>query len=280
MSVTTDYPDWSPHVANASQIAATGVPLLTKSTRLYQQATNNVGHGATASSGILPVSQPGYEIIVTAQFAAGTAIPFVEIQLTWTDSTTGFVIATDSFYAPGATQLGGLPVRGHGPTKADELTIGVTNLDTVNTVNITVTALQNSRVYAHDVWRFANSSASGKTVPGFTLAGLPDDESVLGLITGGAIPASGSASWLGGIGHGGWVNWAGNTAGPAFASLFMTIFAQPVGVYGGGGIVLRQQLSQAAFTYQCKAPRAPLLFEVTNTATTTGTVSFLATVGP
>lgn len=280
MSVQTDFPDWSPHVATAAQVAATGVPLLTLSQRLYQQATNNVGHGVTATSGILAVTQIGYEIIVTSQFAAGTANPFVEIQLVWTDSATNFVIATDSYYAPGCTQSGGLLIRGRGPTKANELTVNVTNLDTANTCNITVTALQNSRVYQHDIWRFANNVVNAKTVPGFTLAGLPDDESVLGVISSGAIPASGGANWLAGIGHGGWVNLAGNTAGPAASSLIVSVFALPNSVYGSGGIALREQLTIPSFNYTFKAPHAPLQISVTNNSTTTGAFSFLATVSP
>lgn len=277
MSVVTDYPDYSPHVAQAEQIAATGVPLLTKSSRLYQQAFPNVGGGQTASTNLLSVTQVGYEVIVSAGFGSLATLPYVEVQLTWTDSTTGFTAATDSFTVPGGQSPALLTVNGRGPTKADELTVTMTNLDPSVTASLSIVVLQNSRVYGDDDWRLQNSTANGVTVPGITLAHLPDDESVLGVLTLAAIPASGSGNWLFGMGGPGWCNLAGNLNTIAPASIALTVLAEVTTTYGGGCYALREVLTGPSFTYQFKAPRSILRVSATNSSTVGGTWSLMVT---
>lgn len=267
MSVVADYPDWSPHVAHADQIAATGVPLLTKSTRLYQQAFINVGPGATASTGQLSVSQIGYEVVINTQAGTPSTSPFCRVSLTWTDSTTGATVATDTYIVPMAASPGLFPVVGRGPTKADELTLTVKNLDTVTAPSVSVIVLQNSRVYPADRWSWANPAMGSVTVPGFTKAVLPNDQSVLGIFSDLNVPASSSVPILCGMAPGQMVNLAGNTAGVSPGSITINVTTKPDSEYTPNGIVLRASLTTAAFQFQFIAPAAPLEAIWNNNAT-------------
>lgn len=273
MSVLPDYPDYSPHVATASQVAATGVPLLTLSNRLYQQATPSLGHGATAGSGHLAVTQIGYEVLINAQFGAGTANPFCQVDLVWVDTTTGFTIARDTYYVPGATAAGGWLTVGKGPTKANQLDVNVTNLDTVNPVTLGVTVLQNSRVYPIDVWRWRNDVDAGLTIPGFTLPSLPADTALLGAVSGASIGASATVSWLAGMAPGDLVNYNFGVT----ASTYRThVFPAPAGIYGASPELV-PTVADAGGTvghFQFIAPAGPMIVQIANTSTTPFTASW------
>lgn len=265
MSVVADYPDWSPHVAHANQIAATGVPLLTLNTRLYQQAFPSVAAGTPVSSGPLNVSQVGYEVQITAKFPVATVTPFVEIQVAWTDTTSGLQIGSDTFIVPGATAPGVWTVHGRGPTKANQLNLTVTNLDASNAASVGVIALQNSRVYQKDEWYWVNPQNKSLTIPGFPLPTFPDDESVLGLLDGITIPASSQASYLFGM-HAGMVSVGYEVNTGAASNLSIRIRPKPDTVYSGHNIIYSAVTPPANF--QVAAPRAPLGVVLVNAATT------------
>lgn len=271
MSVIGDYPDWSPHVAHADQIAATGVPLLTLSNRLYQQATPNVGHGATAGSGHLAVTQIGYEILLNVQFGAGTANPFCQVDLVWVDTVTGFTIAHDTYYVPGATISGGFLTVGKGPTKANQLDVNVTNLDSVNPVTLGVTVLQNSRVYPTDVWRWRNDVDAGLTVPGNTLPSLPADTACLGVVNSANIPASTNVAWMGGMAPGDLVSFCFVTGSSNYR---INLLGLPVAQYGGAAVLVPTAFSANTEVVQFIAPAGPIQVVVGNIGTTAFTASW------
>lgn len=275
MSVVSDYPDYAPHVAHANQIAATGVPLLTKSNRLYQQAFPAVGPGNAAGTGTLSVSQIGYEVLLSAQFPLGTASPFCEAQITWKDSTTGFIVDTDSFILTGSTAVGGWSTNGKGPTKGDQMTVKVTNLDAASSAAITITVLQNSRVYPRDKWFGVNNINSGMTVPGFTLPRIPDDETVLGMLGGVSIPATSTSEFLFGMHSGAIAVGLDQGAGP-WTSIGLMIAAVPSSAYTADNPIYAAVAPPPAF--QIAGSRSPLRVELHNTATTsfTATMSMIA----
>jgi hypothetical protein len=267
VSVVTDYPDFSPHVATAQQVAATGVPLLTLSNRLYQQATPNLAHGAVAGSGHLAVTQIGYEVLINAQFQAGTANPFCQVDLVWTDTITGFVIGFDTYYVPGATRSGGWLTVGRGPTKANQLDVNVTNLDTVNPVTLGVTVLQNSRVYPTDIWRWRNDANAGAVIPGFTLPTLPSDTALLGAVNSASIPASSTVTWLAGMAPGDLVNF--NIA-VTNGNYRMHVYPMPSTLYGASCELVPTVAPGGGTTgsVQFIAPAGPMIVQVGATTTT------------
>lgn len=272
-----DFPDWQAPQAHADQIAVTGVPLLTKSTLLANTVYTNLAAGASNGTVGLPVTQTGYEIILNPKFAAGTTNPFIEVQLQWVDSGTGLQVASDSFYLPGSEAPSGLAVFGRGPTKGNQLFVTVTNLSSNNPVTTALTVLQNSRVYASDVWRFQNSSVNNQTVAGFTLPTFPDDESCLGTVTGASVAASGSASWLMGIGSGGPVTVTLECSGPVATNARFHAYALPSSVYGTTAPLIAYQAANLNQAYTFNPPRAPWLLQAVNTATSGAmTVNFAA----
>lgn len=281
MSVLTDYPDYSPHVAHADQIAATGVPLLTKSGLLFRQAIVNLGAGQAASTGVLPVSQIGYEVLVSAQTGGASANPFARVAMAWTDSTTGFIVATDTFMMPMATDAGGFTIIGRGPTKADGLNITVTNYDTVTAPVIALTALQNSRVYPADQWRWSGTADAGRTVPGYTLAALNPDETVLGFVGGISLAAGAASTWLFGMSPGGPVQLSYGLAGVAASNIRVHVFPLPTGLYSGQNDLAGDTVANLSDSVTFYATRSPLAVEVGNIATSgtlSGSMAMVATL--
>lgn len=270
MSVLTDYPDWSPHVAQAQQIAATGVPLLSKSQRLYQQAFTNLGHGATASTQALSVTQIGYQVSVTASFPAAATLPFCKVQLSWTDSALGQQVDTDTFMMPGATSPAFFIIRGRGPAKADTLTVNVTNLDSAQVVSGSITVSQNSRVYPDARWGWVNATDNGLAVPTFTVMRLPPDEGCIGILDNQSIPANTVSTFLSGM-HDGPIQMSYEMNTGSAANLALRLSAQPGGIYSGGNTVYSAVNPPA--TVQLAGPRAPMRLQVVNSATTAIVVS-------
>lgn len=272
-----DFPDWQAPSAHAAQIASQGVPLLTKSQLLANQTFASIAHGASNGTGTLVVTQPGYEIIVNPKFPAGTTNPFVEVNLQWIDSATGNGVANDVWFVPGCTDAHGFVVYGRGPSKADRVSVGITNLDTAQSVTCTVELLVNSRVLPVDVWRFNNTLANSSTVTGFTLPSFPDDPSCLGTVTGASVPATSNLQWLMGIGSGGPVTVTIEASGPVPGSARFHAYALPSSAYGTIAPLIAYTAGNLNQSYTFNPPRAPWLLQAVNSATSGAmTVNFAA----
>ena len=230
----------------------------------------------TVSSGPLTVTQISYEMLFNCRCAAGATVPYCQIQLIWVDTVTGFTLQVDQFMSPMATQSGGFVIHGRGPTKANQLTVNVTNMDTVTAPSIAVTVLQNSRVHLTDEWNWRNDIVAGYTVPTKTLARITTDSVTLGYLNSDTVPASSTAAWLFGMGNGRLIQVSGNTSGVTPTNLTLTVFADPGAIYTGGGIVFRSVLAAAPFNFTFLAPRAPLLVQWTNSQAAIATISMLA----
>jgi hypothetical protein len=149
-----------------NNIATTGVPLLTKATSLGNQTTLTAiagGSGFVTILNAVPVSQIGYEFqFTTQQTSAAAVFPLLEIELRWSDSVTGAIVAIDHFYTSGLNQAAShaLTTVGTGPTKGDTLTARINNIN-LAPMNYTFTAAQNSRLYQRDDWRWTGYTGSG-----------------------------------------------------------------------------------------------------------------------
>jgi hypothetical protein len=257
-----DYRDWTAPQAHADSIAATGVPLLGAAQTLLANPAIAPAPGAPVTLGPFTVGQIGYDIVVTTQFAGGTAAPFIEVSLTWSDPGGVSTVTTDTFICPGATSLAGFIVRGRGPAKAGNVAVTVTNLDAVNTPTVGVRLLEHSRIFGRDDWRWHNSHNAGLTVPGFTLPVLPDDESVLGMATGVNVPANSTSSPLlfgmfsGPVGVG-----IQMTTG-AFAALTVLLQAVPSSSYVANNPICGYLSPPSVF--QVAGPRAPMRLILAN----------------
>lgn len=148
-------------------ISNTGVPLLNKANNLLNSGAIGIGSGGgTHVFGPVSVTQIGYEFFINVlDSAAGNTNPFVQIDMSWTDSATGQVVAQERWtLASGVSSGSGQPYFGTGPSKGDTLTITATNNGTTQ-VTVQVALNQHSRIYQRDDWR--NITPSGG-VNGFT----------------------------------------------------------------------------------------------------------------
>lgn len=269
----TDYPDWQNPAANALQIAAAGVPLLTKSVAVLSLAGQVIAAGAQYRSAPFPVSQVGYELQVNAQVGAAATVPFAKVQLNWMDSATGITVSTDTFYMPMSLVLPGFLVNGRGPSKADCVAAVITNLDPAQPATVTFTLLQNSRIYLVDQVEWNNDVARASAVPGYTLAGLPSNTEVLGYLNQVNVAATSTAAYLAGTGSGRRARLTVATGAASPANVKVNLYPYPP-LAAPWTLPLVPQVPPAAdYTAEFIAPRFPLLLQVQNLAATSITVS-------
>lgn len=269
----TDYPDWQVPAANAVQIAQAGVPLLTRSQVVYPLTTVAAPLGEAPISAVLPVSQTGYELFVTAQIPAAATAPFLVFKLVWSDSVTGQITAADHFMIPAATVLGAYEVVGRGPTKGDQVQLRVGNIDPAQVIQVRASMLQNSRIYGTDQWQTLASSSKAAVIPGYTLPTMPDNAEVLGTLNNAVIPATSATAWLVPMGSARPAILTMNTTAAAPPNIRVDLFPAPAAEFGispplGPGVP-----TTADFAVEFIAPFAPMLLQVTNNQATAVTVS-------
>lgn len=268
-----DYPDWQTPAAAAAQIAAAGVPLLTRSQTLYPMTTTAAPPGEAPISAVLPVSQTGYELFVTAQVPAAATAPFLVFKLVWSDSVTGQVTASDHFMIPAATVAGAYEVVGRGPTKGDQVQLRVGNIDPAQVIQVKAAMLQNSRIYGTDQWQTLASSSKAAIVPGYTLPTMPDNAEVLGTLNAVNVPAASAMAWLIPMGSARPALLTMNTTAAAPPNIRVDLFPAPAAEFGispplGPGVPATPD-----FAVEFIAPFAPMLLQVTNNQATAITVS-------
>lgn len=264
MSVVSDYPDYSPHVATAQQVAATGVPLLTLATLLVNEGSKTIPGGNNLTVPAVLVSQIGYEIQVSASVPAAATNPFLLVELQWTDPATGILCGRDDFVVPMGTTGNPFLVIGSGPTKAAQLSVVVFNLEGTQTASVDLFILQNSRIYQRDSWHWDNPSLSGVTVPGFNLPVLPADQSALGYLSSAVVAAGSSSTYLFGM-HSGLIQVGLDMGTSAWANVSLRLAAMPGSAYTANNPLY--DTSNSPSTFQITGPRAPIRVTLSNTGT-------------
>lgn len=270
----SDFPDWQAPAANALQIARAGVPLLAKSDQLLNLNGQAIAGAATYFSPLIPVTQIGYELVISATTAGVPVTPFIEVYLFWYDSTSGINVEVEAFFVPVSTTAPGIVVAGTGPTRADQLQVQITNRDGAVPCAVNLTALENSRVYNRTDQHWINNLSSAAVVPGYTLARLTADSEVLGLAGGAVVPAGTTTTWLAGMGSGRPAVLSVNLGSAALASVLVNLFPQPTTIFGAAPIMVPSVPPADDYNVQFIAPRAPLALEVTNNAAGPLTVSW------
>jgi hypothetical protein len=172
-----DYPDFTTPQAHATAISITGVPLLALAGTLLTSQVFNVPASSSLSSSVLPITQLGYEISLACSIPNTATVPFVDVDLLWTDPTGMITVAQEKWSLPCAS-TGTFTQVGTGPTKGAQLQLKLTNQDPAQIATVTAVILSNSRVYNRDRWMPVTLA----NIPTFTgLAGDPRRE-VLGLV--------------------------------------------------------------------------------------------------
>jgi hypothetical protein len=142
-------------------IAIAGVPLQSLSGSVIS-STGSIATANSFTSAVTTIPQIGYEIFLELNASVlETSAAIVDVALTWTDPTTGFVIDKDEFaIAPGTTP-GQCLVVGSGQTKAGRVQVVITN-GGVQSLGYSFQMLQNSRIYSREDWH--SLSAVGNPV--------------------------------------------------------------------------------------------------------------------
>lgn len=266
----TDFADWQGPTANAAQIKATGVPLIAKSVTVSAPNSQQVGPQADYASAVTDIAGTGYEILVNAQVPSSAATPFAQVTLNWIDSTSGVTVWRDYWIMPAAEPTSKFVIYGHGPSKADQVQVVVTNLDSAETMTIEYWLLGNGRSYSKDDWRWDNYTNSLVTVPGWTLATLPNDPSYLGAVNGITLAAGASSTYLFGMYNGPLIIVSDVTAG-ALSDLVLNITPQPGSSFTPNNTVFGAATPAAA--QQLAGPRAPLRVIAHNVGSSSLTVT-------
>lgn len=170
----------------AQNIALSGVPLLTASTPLAQAASVVIAAGGSVTipaSSVFSVSQIGFEAVFRVRYnVANGANAGYGMTFSWSDSASGLLVDTDTMVSAIAAfnDATNFATRIKGTSKANQLVVTITNLDTVQPINLTYAILENSRVYPYDLditWVGGRPSS----IPGIALPTvlLPDSHTML-----------------------------------------------------------------------------------------------------
>ena len=270
----TDFPDWQAPAANALQIARAGVPLLAKSDQLLNLAGQVINGGTSYLSALMPVTQIGYELVVSATTAGAQTNPFIEVYLYWYDSVSGINVEVESFFVPVSTTAPGVVVGGSGPTRADQLQVKIANTDGAIACAVNFTLLENSRVYTRTDQHWIGVLSGTAAVPGYTMARLAADSEVLGLAGNAPVPAGTTTTWLAGMGSGRLAVLSVNLGTAVLSSTLVNLLPQPQTIFGPAPIMVPSVPPADDYNVQFIAPRAPLALEVTNNAAGPITVSW------
>lgn len=271
-----DYPDWQTPAAAAAQIAAAGVPLLAKSTQLLNLPGEAIAAAGSYNSAFLPVTQTGYEIVIATATAGAPTVPFCGVYLFWRDSVTGASIDVEAFIIPVTTGVATITVATSGPSRADQLSVKITNQDPAVPCTAYMTMLENSRTYSKADYHWVNYWAAGAVVPGYTMPGRAADNTVLGFVSDAPVPANSTITWLAGMGSGRPTVLSVNLGGASLASTLVNVLPQPSSVFGSAPVMVPSVPPADDFNIEFIAPRAPLAVSVVNNAATPITVSWSA----
>jgi hypothetical protein len=138
----------------ATDVSNTGVPLLSKSSVIFNNLSHVITHAAPqwAAFSLSAISKPTYEIFFTAGTMAADAQPWVQISLFWFDSTSGQQLAQQDYVlAVGTTTA--LQYHGIGPIHGNLLSIIVTNLGAASSMTVGLQVLNNSNPALNEIWR-------------------------------------------------------------------------------------------------------------------------------
>ncbi len=143
------------------------VSLLSGKANLLNSEPTGIGPGGQIVFGaLLSVIQTSYEIFINCVDSAGGNVnPFVVVEMSWSNSSTGQIVAQEFWtIASGIATGPGQDYQGTGPAKGDTLTITVINTGTGQVI-LTMLVNQSSRIYPRDDWR---SVAPCSAVNGWT----------------------------------------------------------------------------------------------------------------
>lgn len=275
--MTADWPDYNDSQHKATAIAGTGVPLLTKSTLIKNQAAISQNPGTSNNSATFTMPQIGYEIIISI-WATGNFTSFQSFTMTWFDSGSGQQTGQEEyFFIPGTgSGANAHQIFATGPTKGDQLII-TSQVPGTSSVAVThqYTLLNNSRIYTEDAWITTQFNSAG-------LTGSATDVTA-GLLAAGSFSVNGS----GAIGtrlmpffNGNVSLYANSTSGTNDLDVQLAPIADSLQVGGASPTIFEQMTNANGFMYQSQVPlpASQCQLQFTNKNAAAKTVQFAAII--
>jgi hypothetical protein len=182
----TDYPDWTVPQAHANAIAATGTPLLSLPNQLIS-TTTVINAGAFPVLPAVSITQPSYEISISANASGAGAAGPLEIDVLWQDAASLATLGEETWWIWPATAVTTHVITGRGPVKGSRLVIGFSNTSAVMQYTVVTTCYARSHLYLRDDWRTSslNGTVAANPLAGNDLkAGMIGNRSVVGLAAG------------------------------------------------------------------------------------------------
>lgn len=146
-------------------ISNTGVPLLTKTSKIVSGSFTNLAPGSDLYLGPYSVNQIGYEAFFRFNISGSATDPLVVVTIEWIDSTSGLTVDVEEYscYASAGTYL-----NGSGPCKADTFKLTLQAFDQNYYVTGTYSINQISRLLARPIYKmYATGTPPGYTLPNF-----------------------------------------------------------------------------------------------------------------
>lgn len=216
------------------------------------------------------LNQPGYELQVQLGINAASTEPFLDMFMMWSDSVSGLVVATEEWVLAAGPNVNNNIYMIKGPTKGNELSLNLVNIDPSLTMTVTITIAVNSRGWARDrIYTLAFNNP-----PGFTSAAGRGFTNVIATmdnltITPGnniqrILPIYAGDVWV-------WADQQGNAAGNSN----LTLSVLPSSIFGSGNIygVSPSGGPPSGVGIVKRFPRGHILMTYANTGSVNSTVN-------
>jgi len=256
--------------ANNTQGALNGTSLVSAGTLVSPKTQYLVSAAGNTMVGPLEFNQAGYEMQIQCSINASATIPFLDMQVMWSDSVTGQVVAEEE-WVPGCGPLGTPNLYTlKGPTKGNQLSLNLVNLDPGFVLHTQITVIVNSRQWMRDRVYTLNFTAP----PGYVAPGVLGSTDVVGSINGMSVAPSSSQARLFPLYAGDvwfWVDQMGNAGGNSNFTLQVapTSFFGNSAIFGAGPSGGPPSGSGTVMRW----PRGHILMTYSNTGTSTSTVN-------
>lgn len=258
-----------------NNIATTGVPLLTKSTLVKNQAAVSQNAGTVNQSATFSMGQIGYEIFLNIFCTTGNFLSFYHLGLSWFDSATGIQTGQEDYwFVPGSgAGANSHSIIGSGPTKGDQLII-TSEVPATSSAAVThsYVVLQNSRVYAEDNFETIVFNPAGVTGASTDMtAGILAASSF-------SVPANSVGTRLMPFFNGNVSLWFSSTSGLADLDVQIVTFADALQVGGTTPTFFEQRTNANGFGFasQVSLPAVQCQVQLNNTNAAAKTIAFTA----
>lgn len=260
-----------------TNISTTGVPVINNNLSVSNQSGTVITAGSTTTFfTAASVTRPTFEVILNAKASSSTdTSPFVELDLTWIDSSSGVTVTIDTYYFVSMTASGsGYAYHGIGVSHGDQLTAAIKNWGS-SSVTVNLTVLQNGKPnpISNELWTLINPTANSPN--NFVLFGGNNPGANMLLNSNFTVAASATQSRLVTTYYGRQINFTAHTgAGTGTLQIKISYAAPVVTALGLNSSIVNmiQSDGNGNIFRQIQCPNFPIQVDCLNQDTATRTI--------